>query len=101
MLREFTDCSGKRWRVWDVSPNVRTFTTTSEAEAATAASPFPTMEFSGGWLCFESAEEKRRLAPIPPEWETCPLTVLEELCTRAGFSTRRTPSDSPPRVNPS
>jgi hypothetical protein len=25
--------------------------------------------FSRGWLCFESAGEKRRLAPIPPEWQ--------------------------------
>jgi len=25
--------------------------------------------FSGGWLCFDSLREKRRLAPIPPEWD--------------------------------
>ena len=24
--------------------------------------------FSRGWLCFDSSGEKRRLAPIPPEW---------------------------------
>ena len=26
-------------------------------------------EYSRGWLCFESEGEKRRLAPVPPEWD--------------------------------
>jgi hypothetical protein len=27
-------------------------------------------QYQHGWLCFESATEKRRLGPIPPEWQT-------------------------------
>jgi hypothetical protein len=26
-------------------------------------------EFSGGWLCFESEGEKKRLAPVPVGWQ--------------------------------
>jgi hypothetical protein len=26
-------------------------------------------EYSNGWLCFEGAGEKRRLAPVPDGWE--------------------------------
>ena len=93
MLREFTDRHGKRWRVWDVTPTVRP--PGAPSGDTTAASPFPTIEFSDGWLCFETSDEKRRLAPIPVEWETCPPGVLEELCTQAGFATRSTPTSGP------
>jgi hypothetical protein len=27
-------------------------------------------QYQSGWLCFESATEKRRLGPIPAEWQT-------------------------------
>ncbi|NUO37830.1 MAG: hypothetical protein HOQ17_06485 [Gemmatimonadaceae bacterium] len=27
-------------------------------------------QYQNGWLCFESATEKRRLGPIPDEWQT-------------------------------
>jgi hypothetical protein len=27
-------------------------------------------QYQHGWLCFESATEKRRLGPIPSEWQT-------------------------------
>jgi len=35
-----------------------------------------------GWLTFESAAEKRRLAPIPAGWEDLGDAGLEELCQR-------------------
>jgi hypothetical protein len=86
MLRQFTDARGISWRVWDVWP-----TRMSQSATATNVSDmvvaFPDRDFVDGWLCFESSAEKRRLAPIPPEWETCEPCVLEELCMRAGFIT--------------
>jgi hypothetical protein len=36
-----------------------------------------------GWLTFESAAEKRRLAPIPAGWEDLDDAGLEQLCQRA------------------
>lgn len=53
--REFTDPAGRNWRVWDTYP--------SNPESV----PPP---FRSGWLAFEREGEKRRVAPIPPEWET-------------------------------
>ena len=92
MLRQFTDANGMTWRVWDVWPSIRpgaAGTTRSESYAGA----FPAMSFGDGWLCFECDREKRRLSPIPPEWETCEECVLEDLCRKASFSTP-TPRDS-------
>ena len=36
-----------------------------------------------GWLTFECAAGKRRLAPIPGGWETMPEAELRGLCARA------------------
>lgn len=42
---------------------------------------FPPAEKS--WLCFESAEQRRRLSPVPPDWMTRSEAELETLCARA------------------
>lgn len=92
MIRQFTDANGISWRVWDVWPSIRAGaagTTRSESYAGA----FPAMSFGDGWLCFECDREKRRLSPIPPEWETCEECALEELCRKASFSTP-TPRDN-------
>jgi hypothetical protein len=56
-LRTFTDMMGIEWQVWDVRPVHRGITDT---------------DLENGWLAFQSHTEKRRLRPIPPDWETCP-----------------------------
>ena len=64
-LRTFTDEVGVEWRVWDCT------------------SDLPGL--LGGFLCFESSAEKRRLCPIPSDWETCPperLDVLSRVAPR-------------------
>ena len=45
----------------------------------------------GGWLCFESATEKRRLPPIPRNWESASEERLNLLCRVAteAYSDRR------------
>ena len=88
MLREFTDSAGREWRVWDVYPSPRS----SKADQAAASITFGKPELAEGWLCFESAQERRRLAPIPPTWEVCEGPALEELCSKAGYAS---PSTSP------
>jgi hypothetical protein len=93
MLREFVDPKGVRWKVWDVWPSERL-----SSGSVTPISTFPSMGLSEGWLCFESAGEKRRLSPIPPEWEICDEAALCGFCDCAGFITP-TPRDGIPVRN--
>ncbi len=96
MLREFKDQKGVDWLVWDVYP-----TSGSAADPRTSdpgSNAFPHRELNDGWLCFESATEKRRVTPIPPGWQLWRPEKLEALCSGAGYisraSTRVTPGGS-------
>lgn len=51
--REFNDSTGVLWRTWETRPHM----------AANVRS-----RFAGGWICFESERERRRLEPIPEGW---------------------------------
>jgi hypothetical protein len=46
---------------------------------------------ASGWLCFESGEERRRLYPVPEDWESLDDRQLLALCRQAevGPPTRR------------
>ncbi len=55
---------GTLWEVWDVQPGQQLGTSDRHARLLPR-------EMAGGWLCFDSPEEKRRLYPIPPGWEHC------------------------------
>jgi hypothetical protein len=81
MLRGFTDDGGTEWRVWQILP-APLDTQQPAADVMTRMSLNGT-PFANGWLCFESASEKRRLAPIPEGWEFLDVPVLKELCARA------------------
>ena len=54
------------WQIWDTTP---------------AKQVSQTLE--GGWLTFESAEEKRRLAPVPLYWLSAPDDELRGLLAQA------------------
>lgn len=54
---------GTEWLAWDVHPLPKG---RIKIAIATAAG------LEEGWLCFESAGEKRRVAPIPHGWEEWP-----------------------------
>jgi hypothetical protein len=77
--RLFDDVRGVRWDVWAVYPEVR----------ASQLSALPGT-FQTGWLVFESTGEKRRLSPIPSDWQSLPADELERLCERADIAPRRT-----------
>ncbi|CAN5686356.1 hypothetical protein BH23GEM1_BH23GEM1_12140 [soil metagenome] len=99
--RTFADEEGKDWEVWDVRPGrvERRGTDRRDEQSApwtgverrmkpdrrqrvesrlTIAQPL-----AEGWLVFRSGEEKRRLAPIPANWESSPWRELRDLCARA------------------
>jgi hypothetical protein len=71
-IREFDDADGVEWRVWATTPtqgNVRP-------------------QFAGGWLAFESRDERRRLAPVPDEWAEADDAALRELLAKAAVVAR-------------
>ncbi|HEX5869257.1 MAG TPA: hypothetical protein VFY65_02510 [Longimicrobium sp.] len=96
-LREFKDSSGTTWTAWDVPPH-RVYTTArAGADRRTRVVPGWTPErrvrerrmrlrhpeLSGGWVCFASEREKRRLSPPPQAWDAASDAELEALCAQA------------------
>lgn len=67
-IREFTDSLGVHWTVSLASPSSET---TMDVDRG------------AGWLVFESQHSRRRLTPVPFEWENAPTHRLELWCRRA------------------
>lgn len=66
--REFNDADGVAWRVWRTTPG--------GAKVLDDA-------YANGWLTFESERARRRLVPIPDDWETVPAERLAAYCRAA------------------
>ncbi len=64
--RAFKDSDGREWEVGDVVP--------SQWVGPTLA---------GGWLAFQSGEDRRRLAPLPLYWAAAPELELRDLLAKA------------------
>jgi len=47
-----------------------------------------TQGLDSGWLCFEAPSEKRRLTPIPHDWQSCGVDCLEKYCAQAKVARR-------------
>jgi len=73
--KEFLDSENKRWRVWATYPTVGKILSRG---------------FEKGWLTFESQSERRRLAPIPADWESMSDAALATLL-KASSQARTTP----------
>ena len=113
--RTFVDEEGVPWQVWDVRPQWTDRRQGGDRRRLSSdehADP-PALElrrggdrrvsdgtgmrrvrlangFSGGWLIFESGTDRRRLSPIPTEWESAPDKQLADLCSRAMAPRART-----------
>ena len=98
--RIFRDSGGTEWQTWDVVPKLaerrrgeRRATASvaprierrraSERRLRVGRRPMLSSGLDNGWLCFEAPVEKRRLTPIPDDWERCPTARLEEYCRAA------------------
>jgi hypothetical protein len=98
--RIFRDSAGTEWQTWDVVPRLaerrvsdrRSMMSaapivdrrrTTERRVKSGQRPSLTSGLGCGWLCFEAPLEKRRLAPIPADWERCGTVRLEEYCREA------------------
>ncbi len=100
-LRTFVAPDGDEWRVWKVIPtrtleDVRDWERRgqdvlaydgperrAEDRRGQAGVPFVTPALAKGWLCFESPNGKRRLAPPPAAWEDVGEAELTDLWAQA------------------
>lgn len=108
--RTFADDQGKRWEISEVHAThverreadrrgTQTMTGTGlerlerrdDANRRTKVDALldPSHPLVNGWLLFKSDHEKRRLAPIPRNWETCHGGELRELWERAQVTAGR------------
>lgn len=109
--KTFKDKQGRIWDVWQVHPSAaerryvqrrvsdtvrsdeverRTGLDRRTGEPLDTRSPSPVAaEFAYGWLCFETAGEKRRLAPVPEGWDRADDDTIEQWCCVAKPAVRR------------
>ncbi len=105
--RIFRDSRGTEWQTWSVHPqreerrvNERRMRcvvpphsdrrSPHDRRSLAGVRPVLTAGLDDGWLCFEADEEKRRLSPIPADWERCPAERLEQYCAKATAARRMT-----------
>lgn len=101
--RTVRDPDGVAWEVWEVRPawaerrvaprrgqengtgrpSGTDLRTGRDRRQVSEARPRVGMGLEAGWLVFSSAFEKRRLAPIPIEWEELPDDTLVGLSRNA------------------
>ena len=101
--RTFVDGGGAYWQVWDSQPTKVERRVSSADRRNLKRFPWRGTErrsgtdrrvvsqrritlsegHGSGWLTFESLDEKRRLIPIPNDWETASSAELRVLCARA------------------
>jgi hypothetical protein len=72
-MREFRDEAGIEWKV----------SLTPRGSDAVSREHLIPEAYREGWLVFESSTEKRRLAPVPADWETISPEALIALCAKA------------------
>jgi hypothetical protein len=72
-MRQIRDEAGIEWTVYEVNP-------TSGQWRSIESLPDC---YRNGWLCFESASEKRRLLPLPAGWADLAHEQLSELLVDA------------------
>ncbi len=88
-MRTFRDESNRDWTAFKVTPDALIY---GRVEALPPA-------YAQGWLVFESKEERRRLAPCPPEWETFPNAALRLMLERAEVVRYRRRAPQPRHVD--
>ena len=98
-LRTFVDSSGREWSAFDVVPRENERRHRDRRTPDHEDSSFDRREadrrvtiggqsslashVSQGWLCFERGVDRRRLVPIPADWEQCSDEQLEVYCAQA------------------
>lgn len=96
--REFTDVQGNRWTVWEVYPRLTERRLMRERRALRRGTVErrhvlvgrPTMprQILAGWLAFQSRHERRRVTPVPDDWEDLGERELRALLAQSQLSSR-------------
>jgi hypothetical protein len=96
--REFTDVLGNQWIVWEVYPRLIERRLLRERRALRRGSVDRRHELIGratlprqilsGWLAFQSRHERRRVNPVPDDWEELPDGDLRSLLALSKLSSR-------------
>lgn len=98
--RTFFDTRNTYWQVWDVRPERMERRSTERRRGGSWDWVGPERRtgdrrrldqrrivldngLGSGWLVFESKSEKRRLSPIPKDWETGSESELRFFCEKA------------------
>ncbi|HEX4681617.1 MAG TPA: hypothetical protein VH277_02845 [Gemmatimonadaceae bacterium] len=79
-MRTVDDDAGTRWTIYAVSPDELSF---GRRELLPIA-------FREGWLVFECAGERRRLAPVPAHWAGLTDVALRQMIGSAALVAART-----------
>lgn len=79
-MREIRDGAGVEWMIYEVQ----------RKEGLPIGGPELPEPLRNGWLCFESATEKRRLTPVPHGWHVLPDADLSTLLADAMLVRRPT-----------
>jgi hypothetical protein len=92
--RSFRDASGNVWEAWAVYPLAVERRVT---DGSSTARPNERRrhdvrlhlpeELRSGWLAFQCGDDRRRLVPIPEEWQSC---AEHELCALFALAVRAT-----------
>ena len=85
-MRQFRDNAGVEWQVYQ---------TERAAAADRRRDHLLPVEYREGWLVFESESEKRRLAPVPPDWAQLSDEALAAFCASAAIQTRAAKRSEP------
>jgi hypothetical protein len=93
-VRDFVDEKNVKWRVW---PVLR-----ASIHPRTAVEDY-LGDYGEGWLCFESPNERRRLAHYPDDWDKISDKELCKLLSKAAIVPvrgTRTPPKPGESINP-
>jgi hypothetical protein len=96
--REFTDVLGNQWIVWEVYPRLierrmlrerRSLRrgTLDRRHQPVGRATLP-RQILGGWLAFQSSHERRRVSPVPDDWEELADRELRSLLAVSRLSSR-------------
>lgn len=96
--KTFVDVLGAEWEVWEVYPRLveRRLLRERRAERrgseerrhVLAGRPTLPRQILGGWLAFQSKHERRRVLPVPDDWEDLDDRELQALLSRSQLSSR-------------